>query len=165
MSNPLLFSRIKFKFTFCIAISFWNPYLFCEFTFNSLSSSRFHFEFTIFFANSLLIHFLHRESTWSSCLFREFNSNSLLFSRIHFQPTSISRINFWFPIFFANSLSIYYLFREFTANSQLVSRFHFEFTMGLPAGYFFNQAVKTIWLERPWSIKLSTISLLPIFDH
>ena len=39
------------------------------------------------------------------------------------------------------------------------------FIVGLPAGYFFNQAVKTIWLERLWSIKLSTISLLPIFDH
>ena len=61
---------------------------------NSLSI---HFEFTIFFAHSFIIHFL----------FREFTLDSLAFSRIRIYSLSSSRIHYW-------SIS---LLREFTLNS------------------------------------------------
>ena len=52
----------------------------CEFTFNSLFISRIHFQFTIYFANLLSIHYLFRELTF----------HSLSIPRIYFQFTIYS---------------------------------------------------------------------------
>ena len=71
---------------------------------NSLSSSRFHYEFTVCFENSAWIHF-----------FRQITMNSL----------SASQFSFDFAIFFATSLWIHYLNPEITMNS----RFFRDFTM------------------------------------
>ena len=76
-----------------------NSIFFHEFTFNSLSLSRIHFQSTIFFANLLRVHYLFRES----------KSNLLSFSRIHSQFTI--------------------LFRGITFNSRSFSRIYFEFTI------------------------------------
>ena len=118
--------------------------------FNSLSYSRIHFQFTIYFANLDSIHDFFRETT----------SNSLSFYRIHFQFTiyfanslsfhfqftiffeisllffreftfkslSFSRIDFQFTIFFMDSLSIHDLFREFIFISLSFSWIHYQFT-------------------------------------
>ena len=76
-----------------IANSFWIPFLFCEFTIN-----------TLFFVNLLLILYLFANSL---TIHFEFNSRS------HFQFIFFRE----FIISFANSLRIHYLFRKFTSNS------------------------------------------------
>ena len=115
--------------------------MFREFTFNSRihlqfiffaysqSPLRIHFEFTIFFANSLWIHF-----------FRELTFNSLSIPRIHWK-FSLNSIRYEFTICFANSLLIHFLFRELTFNSLSIYHdswyflikllIHFEFTSNL----------------------------------
>ena len=115
-----IFSRIYFEFPLFFAhnsltlsfefSSLWIHHLFREFTFNlrshlqfiffanSQSPLRIHFEFTIFFANSLWIHF-----------FRELTLNSLSIPRIHWK-FSLNSIRYEFTICFANSLLIHYLF-------------------------------------------------------
>ena len=125
-ANSLSVSRIFYKFTICLAISLWIHYLFwvttlnslwnhqetilkslcyhyrfLNFTMNSPSSSRFHNEFTIYFGNSLWIHYL----------FRLFSMNSPSYNK--------------FTILFAKSLWIHFLFRESTFNEVSVSR-HFS---------------------------------------
>ena len=75
--------------------------------------SRNPFEFTIWLANSLWIHYL----------IRKFSSNPLSILGIHFKIT----------ILFANSLRVPYIFREYTTNSLLFSKIHFQFTI-----YFAN---------------------------
>ena len=89
--NPI-FNEITYRFTIFFAISIWIHYLipqnhykytiFREINLDSLSASQFHFEFTIFFSNSLLalrisyefticfaislgIHYLFCEFTWN----------------------------------------------------------------------------------------------------
>ena len=118
---------------------FWSPKFrrtrvltFCDFanffTMNSLSVSWIQFEFTIFFANKLCIHYL----------FREFTVNFLCDSQIHYESINcfansqwvqFLRINFEFTIYYANSLWFHSLTREFAMNRYLFwnSLFVFEF--------------------------------------
>ena len=146
-----LFWRTYFEFTFSFANSLgihyffanslWIYYLFREFTIvplidrvftlNLLSRSRIHYgfinlsridpEFTIFFANSLWIHYLFRKFTRDPWIFRVLTLNFLFLSRIHYE----------FFIFFANSLSIHYLFGKFTMDQLLFWWTYFEFTTSL----------------------------------
>ena len=74
---------------------------------NSLSASRFHYEFTICFANSPWIHYL----------FRRITMNFLSFSLFHCKNTIFFRD---FTIDFTNFLWIHNLLREFTLNSHLL---------------------------------------------
>ena len=131
-------SQIYFEFTMFFANSTWIHFITiwqppCAFTFNSLSISRIHFQFNIFFrdalfslihnefpdlfANSLRIYSVFAELTSNSLSCREFNLISLSFSPFHFK----------FPLFFANSLRIHFLFRDSISNSLSSSRIHFEF--------------------------------------
>ena len=81
----LLWNRyeISWNSLFCFAIFLrihyllWILFIFREFTLNSLSYSRNHYENTIFFAISLRIR----------CLFRDFTMDSLSFSRNHCEFT------------------------------------------------------------------------------
>ena len=107
--------------------------LLCEFTSNSVSFSRIHFEFFIFFLNSLWIHYFFREcpvnslsiynDSWWLMIFCNLVINSLWihFEFLFFFANSLSNHNF-----FADSLWIHYLFRYFTLNSLFISRIHFE---------------------------------------
>ena len=78
----------------------FNSLFFRELISNWLYFSRIHAEYTIFFKNSLSIHYLDRKFTKNS-----------RFS------------------FFVNSLWIHFLFQNFTTNSFPVSRNQFEFTI------------------------------------
>ena len=123
ISQSTSFSRIQFKFTL-----------------NTLSVSRNHFIFIMFFANSVQIHYLFHEIILNFYLLREFNSNALFILRIRIDST----------IFFANPLQIHNLLYEFTLNSLSFSRIHYGNSL-------FNIKVhlkftETAWLERPWSI-------------
>ena len=98
-----------------------------EFSIDSLSFPWIHFEFNIFYANSLWIHYqLH-----------EFTMDLLSFSRIHYDFTIfiaiftmnsllVTQIHYGFIIFFATSLWFYYIFRGFIKNSLSVPRIHNE---------------------------------------
>ena len=132
-------------FTICFANWLWNNYLFRVFAMNSLSQfhdsltnslsvSRNHFQYTIFFAhyftiNSLSyspIHYVFANSLWNHNLFREFNFNvffvatSLFFrylSRGFFLTSlSFSRIYFESTFFFADSFNIKKLYRKLCLN-------------------------------------------------
>ena len=125
---------------------------------NSFSASRFLFELTFFYGNSLSvsrnqfecsilsrIHFTLKifivNSEWINLLDHEFPFNSLSPSRIHYKYTrSTLQFHDEFTIIFAYSLSIYYLFREklsihyqfhyqFPINSLSVSWIHLESTI------------------------------------
>ena len=72
-------SRIHIEFTIFFANTIRIHYLFHELMLNSLSYSRFHFEFTIF------------ELLWISYLFHELTSNSLFFRKFAFNLLSISK--------------------------------------------------------------------------
>ena len=76
-----------------------------ESTMNSLSSSRFHQEFVIFFANSLNV------------------------SRISCKFTICFAIFLWIHHLFGISLWIHYFFRYLTMNSLSVTRIHEKFTV------------------------------------
>ena len=99
--NSLCFRELTFN------VLFWFPYLGefnskspsfsriqFKFTLNTLSVSRNHFIFIIFFANSVRIHYLFHEITLNFYLLCEFNSNALFISQIHIDST----------MFFANPL-------------------------------------------------------------
>ena len=124
----------------CSRIHLEFPIFFCEFTFNSLSFSRIHLQFTTLIANSLWIYYY----------FREFMFHSLSSLRIHFL----------FTIYIVNLLLIHYLYPEFTWSFLSLSRTHYEFTtvfanlLWIP--YFFAYSLLIHYekslLERPWSI-------------
>jgi len=147
--NSLSFSRIHFEIPiifedpFEFIIFFTNyvsiDYLFRDFTWNSLSVSRFHRRFTTNIANSLGNHNLLSQiqfgfTSWfanwfmSHCYFLDSILNSLSATAIYSIKNlykSRLRIYFQLTINFINSLRIHYLFREFTLNSLSVSRIHF----------------------------------------
>ena len=79
---------------------------------NPLSISRIHNEPTIYFANSLWIHYPFREYCMNLLSICRFTMNSLSFSRIHHKLI----------VYFANSQGIYCLFFEFTLNQISISR-------------------------------------------
>ena len=108
--NSLSTSRVTMNFP-------WIYYRFRGITLTSLSASRFYYEFSICFANSVRIHY------W----FREITINSL----------SASRVLFKFPFVFGNSLSFSRIqlgsfSLELTIDSLSISWFHFEFTIWFP---------------------------------
>ena len=95
LKNHLLFCEINMNSVFVLRIvyesiskihleSLWNKYLFRDSTMNSLSFTRNKYEFTIYFAISLLNH----------CLFGVFTLNSLSYSRFYSNPLSHSRYHY-----------------------------------------------------------------------
>ena len=145
--KSLSFSRIHFEFKISFSNSLWTHFHVREFTRNSLSL-QIHFESTISFANSDWIPYLFHEFTTNSLFFRESTLNSLSFLQIHY----LFR-RFIYHIEFAHiqpQIWFWYWCAFYSGIHQLVS---------------FLSALKTIWLERPWSIKWYTKSSLPIFDH
>ena len=133
--DTLLISRFHFETTFFCGTtiffakplwiryefaikSLWNHY---EIKMNSLSASRFLFEFTIFIANSLSVPQIHLKSTiyfanylWIQNLLRDFTMNSPSFSQNHCE----------FTIYFENLLLIHYLFRDISLNSLSVKIYY-----------------------------------------
>ena len=107
-------------------------YLLREFTMNSLSFSRIHYQFTIFLAHSLWLHWFFAYSTWIYYFFREstitslsnreLTMNPLIFCVLTLNFLSISRIHYGSFLFLAYSLWIHYLFDELSP-----SRIHYEF--------------------------------------
>ena len=91
-----------------LAVAFQSGYLFREFPLDSLSASRFLFEFTICFANSPWIHDFFFETTMNS-LWNHYKTtlNSLW---THFRLRDFTRNS----CFFANLLSVSSIFYEFT---------------------------------------------------
>ena len=109
---------------------------------DSLCLLLIHYDFTIYFANSI----------WTHYLFREFTMNPLSISQIHYEPTIYLANSLWidylfqyciyllsirrftmnslsfswfhhkFIVYFVNSLGIYYIFFEFTLNQISISR-------------------------------------------
>ena len=79
LANPLSISRIQKEFSWCFVGLLWNPLVLCEYTSNSISISRIHYEFTIFVANQQRIHAFFG---WIHFLSREFPINLLSSSRI-----------------------------------------------------------------------------------
>ena len=80
---------------------------------NTLSYQRIQFQFTICYADSLLIHYHSRE----------FNMISLSFLRIHYDLIFLFAI-YRSITFFVNSELIPYLFHEFTMSSLSVTRIY-----------------------------------------
>ena len=107
LANPLSISRIQKEFSWCFVGLLWNPLVLCEYTSNSISISRIHYEFTIFVANQQRIH--------------AFLLNSL----------SITRISYKFTVFIANFVRIHVAFRELPINSLGGTRINFKFTIYL----------------------------------
>ena len=95
-------SRIHLESIF----SLWINNLLNDFTMNSLSVSRNHCEFTIYFENPLLINHL----------FRDISLNSQFVWLIHYTSKIILGDSAW----------INYSFRESTLNSLSISRTQFE---------------------------------------
>ena len=141
-----IFSRFHIEITILFPKSPSIHCLFREINLNSLSPSRFHNEFTVFFANPLWIHVFspnhygfticYAISLWTHYLFYDNTINTLSASRFYYKFTMdtllISQIHFKFTIFFAKSLYIHYRFREFTicfANSLLNCYLFREFTI------------------------------------
>ena len=151
----------------------------------SLSFSRFHYEFIIYFRNSLRIRYLFREffmnSQSTSRFYYKFticfmNSrwinlfmNSLSYSRIHWRCIIILANSLWFHHLFCELyFESIYLFREFTIHSlfsaQMIrhsssfSRINYVFLI------FFVKA-----LEYPWilylSLELTMFSLFLFLRH
>ena len=137
-------ARIPVVFCEFIMNSFWSvnslsiTLINHEFTMNWLSFSGNHYKSTIFFANTLWIHFLwihylFRASTMIPFLFRELSIKRIKLSREYSRNSlSISRTHFKFSIisreFNMNSVSaprIYYQFRDYTLNSPSVSCIHY----------------------------------------
>ena len=109
---------------------------------NSLSISLIYYEFTIYFANILWIHYIFREFTiihfrianllWKYFVFRVYTKNSLSISQIHHEFILFYTNPLWiqfrfseFTIFMANSLWIYLVFRD----SQWIYHLHRKFTL------------------------------------
>jgi len=137
------------------AILFWFPYfrefnskspsftrIQFKFTSNTLSVSRNHFKLTIFFANSIRIHYLFHEITLNFYILCEFNSNALFISPIRIDSTTVwteydgisternsNELVGIFHLAFHHIRFILYLFRESTLNSQFSLRIHFKFTI------------------------------------
>ena len=118
-----------------------------EITIDSVSASRFHYEFTICFAISLWIHYLFREFTlnplfpanslWIHYLLCEFTMNSKSFSRLYFK----------FIILIENTLWTSYFLPAFTMNSLSFSGIYYEFTI-----CFANFNEFTLFLELPMNL-------------
>ena len=135
---------------------------------NSLSASRFPFEYTIFFSKSLWIHYFFAKSIWIYYLLRDFTIISLSGSRIHLEST-FSPNQYELTICFAIPLWIHYhfreitmntlsltlsridfLFREFCMNSLSVSAIHYlflEFTIMNSLWYHYETTMKSIWIH------------------
>ena len=115
-------------------------YLIRESSINLLFSRK-HYEFPTFYANSLWIYFVFRDSQWIHYLFREVTMNSLSFSQNNHKLT----------ICFAILIRIHLMFPAFTMNSVGVSRIYFQFTI-----YFAN----SLWIR--FVFRESTLDLLSI---
>ena len=109
-----------------------------RFTMNLPSFSRINYEFTLFIADSVRIHFAVIfgfanslyvfKIPWIHCLFRESTMNFLSFPWTHCLFANI----LWFHYFFANWLSNNYIFSEFAMNSLSFTRIYYlsgELTM------------------------------------
>ena len=115
-----IFSRFHIEITILFPKSPSIHCLFREINLNSLSPSRFHNEFTVFFANPLWIHVFspnhygfticYAISLWTHYLFYDNTINTLSASRFYYKFTMdtllISQIHFKFTIVFARSLSV-----------------------------------------------------------
>ena len=108
-----------------------HKYRFRQITLTSLSASRFDYEFSICFANSVRIHSRFRD---------QITLNSLSFT---IDLLSISWFQFEFTILFPKSLSIHYFFYKINLDSLSASRFEFQFTILFPKSlwiyYFFRE--------------------------
>ena len=121
--------------------------MFPKFTMNSVDVSCEHFEFTIYFADSLWIQYRLGEILWIHYQFHEFTinfgeffwcfANILWIHCLNRESSKNSRdvrILFEFNWFSANKLWIHFIFREFTINLLPFSRIHYlfrEFTLDL----------------------------------
>ena len=130
-------------------------HIFCEFTWNSLSVSRIHFQFNIFFANLLRIHFYFRKFTFNFLsfsqipyLFREFLRINFYFRKFSFNSLSFSWIHYEFTTFFANPLQfqLHWSIKWYTISSLPIFDHLIWFLYWwaflkwiLPAGYCFNR--------------------------
>ena len=140
-------SRIRFiclqntiNLLYVSRIHYEYPIFFANSLWSSYFFSRTHYELTIYFANILRIHYPFREFTMNSLVISWFTEKSLSFSRIHFESISVSRIR--------------YLFRENTMNFQSVSRLHYEFTI-----YFADSK----WIHYPFrEFTIHSLSILRI---
>ena len=129
------------RIQYFIAKSLWIYYLSREWTKNSLSTSRFLFEFNICFVNSLSVWrtnlrypFHFAKSLWIHYLLGDFIMNTLSVSRIFYEFTNCFAISFWIHFlyrkftFFAKPLCYHYLFRNFTFESLSYYQNHYEYT-------------------------------------
>ena len=117
-----------YHYDICFAYSPWIHYLFRRITIDSVSASRFHYEYTICFC----------EFTINSLLLFRDPMNSLFILpnllRIHYhcqefviKSLYLSHIKNEFTIFNSNSFWIHYLCRVFTINYLWLSPVHFKF--------------------------------------
>jgi len=173
--DPLLFSRIHSKFTICSTNSLWILNILSKSTMNSLSLSRFDFEFTFFEFTFFWIHFLlHYEfflfrdlipykfpnCSWVHYLFRELTMNWLSFSRIHYGLTILFEIWLWIHYQIINStinsLSLLSIHGEFTIFSQIRYEFDYEFTIKFLIWLWIH------YLFREFTIKILSLSRFDI---
>ena len=118
--NPF-FPAKSLWMNYLLSVSLWIYYIFREFT--TVSTSRFLFEFTIFFAYSPWIYFLppnHYEFTIFFAILLEIHhlESTIYFANSLWILNLFSEIHYEYSICFANLL----FFHDFTMNSLSVSR-------------------------------------------
>ena len=178
MQYPFREITINYNVNFLMS----NSPFFCEFTLNSLSSSRLNYKFTLNPLSFSRNHYLLRDFTRNSSFFREFityfanflwthNETTIQSIRIQFLLPDFSlnllcftRFPYLFrefdfnPLFFVILLLIHYLFRDFAMNSLSISRFHYEFTIHLancPWIHFFSRFHFDFTISIPKSLSFS----------
>ena len=151
---------MHFKFKIWFAYSTWIHWPFFGITMNSLSASRFQWEFTIFSRN-------HNEFT-IHYLFRKLTLNQLSFPCIcYYFAIPISRISYEFAIGFTKSLSIHYLFRALfhnesifvIANSLWFSRIHYECSICFTKSIWIHNLFREFSLNALFCRKFTIYSL------
>ena len=124
-SNSSSFWQIHYEYTIDFANSLWIHYLIPEINIKLLSSSRFLFEFILFFEFSICF----ANSPW---IHDPFQTTMILIWN-HYEITMKSLcIHYLLHVFTKNSSSfsrMHYLFREFFMISLSASWFFFEFTI------------------------------------
>ena len=103
--------------------------LFVNFPHLILSLSKINDKYTIFFANSLWMHYRFRDFIWIHYLSRVFTMNALSSSRIQKNRLALSRFYYKYAFYITNSILIYYLYRDFTLKMLYISRFHCVFAI------------------------------------
>ena len=153
MSFSGVISVTMLYLNFWVKLCIWNPLD----VFLGFSMWRIRYEFTIYYADTLWIHFLFQNSLWIYYLFHKFTINTFSLSEFTINPLSLSQKYFeftvnWLSLSRTHFLPLYWtgIHYEFT----FFLRIHYEFAIFLTIQYKFNMN----WLSPFFNSLLFTIN-------